>query len=194
MWECLVKHAEVIRDLTLSTSAVIAVGMGGWRLWLADKKDCREEKCREREEKEYWQKRFAEAVRQVLDETDKGTLSEARRIHALHDMAWVAENDRTGMFMSQAKDVVERFKTIAVAQWELVIDYRMSQGRKDLPDVEEIREKIRRGEIPRPEEYTEDLLEMTKTGAALYDLHKAAAHYREKWEGKPPNCEGENPR
>ena len=94
MWECLVKHAEVIRDLTLSTSAVIAVGMGGRRLWLADKKDCKEEeerteqrKCREREEKEYWQKRFAEAVRQVLDETDKGTLSEARRIHALHDEA-----------------------------------------------------------------------------------------------------------
>lgn len=181
MWECLVKHAEVIRDLTLSASVVIAIVMGGRRLCLADKRDRREEeeraeqrKCRERKEREYWQKRFAKAVRQVLDETDKGTLSEARRIHALHDMAWIAENDRTGMFMAQAKDVVERFETIADAEWTLEVE---TGGMSPLAAPGTLKHLNRE----------EELMLMAKTSGAVRDLHIAAAHYWKKWGGKPPD-------
>ena len=89
MWEDLTRHAEVISDLTLIAAAIIGIAMGSWRLWLADKKDRREEEerteqreCWKHEKRQHWQERFAEAVRQVYDETDSGTLSEARRIHA----------------------------------------------------------------------------------------------------------------
>lgn len=184
MWEWLVKHAEVIRDLTLSTTAVIAVVMGGWRLWLADKKNYREEgerteqrKYHEREEKEYWQKRFSEAVRQVLDETDKGTLTEARRVHALHDMALIAEKDPR-VFMSQAKDVVGRFKTMADAAWKLEVE---TGGMSPLAGPGTLKHLNRKDE----------LLLIAETSGAIRDLHTVAAHYREKWERKPADGGGD---
>lgn len=178
MWEDLARHAEIIRDLTLIVAAIIGLAIGSWRLWLADKKDKREEEerteqreCWKHEKRRHWQERFAEAVRQVYDETDSGTLSEARRIHALHDMAGIAENDPE-MFMAQAKDVVERLNRTANAKGEL---WTMNE----IMGSEEVEE------ILRGDPYAmESLKETAKTGQAFRDLREAAEHYQQRWEGR----------
>ena len=156
--ECLLKHVDAIYIV-----AVLALLMGGWRLWLADRKDSREES-------DHWQNRFSTAVQQVLDDTGTGSLLDARRVHALREMAWIAEKYPT-KFMSQAKDVVERFEKSADAERELEV---ITGGLLQM-EANSLSPVSKEGKLGR----------IAKTGGAICDLYNEAASLREKWREKP---------
>ena len=178
--ECLLEDAkaiEAIYDLTFAIVAGLALLMGAWRLWLADKRDSREKEDRkeqserhERDESDHWRERFSAAVVQVLEDTGEGSLLVARRVHALREMAWIAEKFPT-KFMSQAKDVVERFETRAGAEREL------EDRTGGLLQFE--------AEALQPVSIEDQLNRIAKTGGAIYDLYKEAADLKEKWGEKP---------
>ena len=181
---CLLNHAEAIYDLTFGIVAGLALLMGAWRLWLADNRDSREKEERTeqskrhgRDEIDHWQERFSAAVVQVLDDTGEESLLVARRVHALREMAWIAEQ-YPKKFMSQAKDVVERFerKTGAESEREHITAGIPQMNAESLRDLSRV----------------DQLTRTAKTGGAICDLYKEAANLWEKWGEKPADGGSDN--
>ena len=193
----LTTHAGTVRDLALTGAAIIGTILGWWRVRLADMKDAREREERreqaetnERSERDYWHTRFYGAMRSVLDETEKGTIRDAARVHALEEVAWIAEKHGDPLLMSRARLLTEQLDAVVKAKWRLeknkprggIEEKAINEGR--LPIIHKILYGAEEERLTALEAW---FREVERTAGAEEEIFRRAATYREKW--KPPEEE-----
>ena len=103
MLETVLEVATKARDLTLIIAATAGVGMGAWRLWLADRKESREHEIHTKEMAEWrnaeQRRLFSEfnlAVSRALNAEDGGRADNLERSYAMLNITWMAMTAHEG--------------------------------------------------------------------------------------------------